>query len=246
MSIWHVGDTVKSLVWGNREATVSQEFGEYNAALADWYQYAADWGYPAGTHIAYDVAMERNTPIYSPVDGVVVASGPSDSYRPNPVAVETADDPATPEDDRYRIWFGHLWSDTVSVGDTVHVGQQVGYSGEQTIAGTMTPDGSGPHLHFELLSLGSHTAVDPAPLLEGAAGALQPGDVTGGAPAPGGDTGLADSIAGAVKGAAPRVGLFVVGGAAALLGLGMVFPAVANAVPAVRAVNVVRSVAHAR
>jgi hypothetical protein len=47
----------------------------------------------------------------------------------------------------------------------------LGTSGEQTKRGTMEPDGTGPHIHFELRSP-DDKAINPKPELEGAEGSL--------------------------------------------------------------------------
>lgn len=149
---------MKSQVWGFHDYPVSQDFGIYNASLAGWYQYASDYGWPAGTHIGLDVGMPRGTPIYANEPGVVERAGFSDSFRPKPVWIR--------ENDGDTAIYGHMWTNTVKVGDRVKKGDVLGTSGEQTVAGTMTPDGSGPHIHFELRSP-SGKAIDPTPELQG-------------------------------------------------------------------------------
>lgn len=159
---------VSSGVWGNEEREITQGFGVNLESIPDnWYAYAADWGFPYGTHIGVDVGMPRETPIYAAAAGIVTQAGWSDAFRPNPVTVETPDDPATPEDDREQHIYGHLWREAVSAGERVEKGQLIGYSGEQTVRGTMEPDGSGPHLHFERRDLSEQIALDPMPLLNG-------------------------------------------------------------------------------
>lgn len=158
--------------WGNKAYEVSQPFGVYNADLAGWYQYAKDYGWPAGTHIGLDVAVPKLTPIYATQPGVVLEAGWSDSFRPNPVKIK--------EDDGDEAILGHLWEATVSPGQKVKRGQLVGYSGEQTYRGTMTPDGSGPHIHYELRRpdplTGALVAVDPTYELSGSFDPQNPGN----------------------------------------------------------------------
>lgn len=160
-----------SIVWGGKPEPISQAFGVYNPELASWYGYAADYGWPAGTHIGLDVATPKFTPIYAAQDGVVKEAGWSDSFRPNPVRIS--------EKDGDEAIYGHLWSAAVSNGQKIKRGQLLGYSGEQTVAGTMTPDGSGPHIHFELRRpdpvTGGMTAVDPTPELTGGIDTQDPG-----------------------------------------------------------------------
>ena len=62
-----------------------------------------------------------------------------------------------------------MWSvnPAVVVGVQVGPGQYLGTSGEQTVPGTMDPDGTGAHLHFETRA-GSGCAFSPEELLAGA------------------------------------------------------------------------------
>ena len=62
---------MKSPVWGNVDYPVTQAFGERLGGKYDaWYAYAADWGHPAGTHIALDIGMPKGTNIYAPLQPV--------------------------------------------------------------------------------------------------------------------------------------------------------------------------------
>lgn len=164
------GDQISSLVWGNGSYPITQEFGVYNAANAQAYAYAASLGWPAGTHVGLDVGVPRGTPIFAAEPGEVIQSGPSHYFRPNPVYVK--------EDDGDIAIYGHLWQDYVSTGERVDSGDALGLSGEQTKDdGTMTPDGSGPHIHFELRR--GDKAINPKEELTGAEGSLHPKDSTG-------------------------------------------------------------------
>lgn len=162
---------ISSIVWDGKPEPISQQFGVYNPELADWYGYAADYGWAAGTHIGLDVAVPKYTPIKAAQSGTVKEAGWSDSFRPNPVRVI--------EDDGDEAIYGHLWSASVVPGQKVKRGQLLGYSGEQTVKGTMTPDGSGPHLHFELRrpdsATGGYVAVDPTAELTGGFDNRDPG-----------------------------------------------------------------------
>ena len=161
-----------SIVWGGDAYPVSQPFGVYNAELAGWYDYAKHYGHRAGTHIGLDVAVPKFTPIYASQSGTVQAAGWSDSFRPNPVTIKEADGD--------EAIYGHLWSNSVATGQRVKRGQLIGYSGEQTQAGTLTPDGSGPHIHYELRRpdalTGGMIAVDPVPELTGGIDMGHPGN----------------------------------------------------------------------
>ena len=167
--------SISSEAWGGVPFEISQPFGVYNAALADWYKYAASYGWPSGTHIGLDVAMPKGTKIYAVESGTVKESGFSDSFRPYPVVIE--------EDDGDIAIYGHLWSNVVTPDTRVRAGQFIGRSGEQTVRGTMQPDGSGPHLHYELRRpdpvTGGYKAVDPRAELTGAPDGYDPGSEYG-------------------------------------------------------------------
>ena len=158
---------MKSIAWGYDDYPITQGFGVYNPDTASMYGYAADYGWRAGTHVGLDVGLPKLTRVYSPVSGEVIQSGFAPYFRPNPVYVL--------QDNGDVAIFGHLWSDTVADGQRIKPGDLIGYSGEQTVPGTMTPDGTGPHIHFELRQPDPSTpsgfrAIDPSPELTGAKG----------------------------------------------------------------------------
>lgn len=164
---------MKSIVWGYNDYPITQEFGVINPGTAYMYGYATAYGYPAGTHIGLDIGMPRGTPIYAKDAGTVIQAGFSDSFRPAPIWIR--------EDDGDVAIYGHMWTNAVRVGERVLRGQYLGTSGEQTQRGTWTPDGTGPHLHFELRrptpgadgrGLSGYRAVDPKPELLGAVGEI--------------------------------------------------------------------------
>jgi len=156
-SLNKVGAEISSGTWGNETFPVTQAFG-VPGFRSDWYQYSAGYGWPAGYHIGLDVGMPKGTPIFATQDGTVERAGFNESFRPNPVYIR--------ERDGDLAIYGHLWENTVTTGDPVKKGQLIGFSGEQTIRGTMTPDGSGPHLHYELIS-SSGVAKNPIDELSG-------------------------------------------------------------------------------
>lgn len=186
-----VGSKIRSQIWGGKEFEVTQEFGTYDPATAGMYpgpNYTEPLGFPAGTHIGLDIAMPRGTPIYAINPGEVEFAGFSDSFRPNPVHIITKDNPDTVANEAgYREIYGHLWQNAVDTGDRVVPGKQIGISGEQTYRGTMNPDNTGPHLHFELHKPGEDTssgfrAVNPTQWITGVAGVLLPEDQEEGTP----------------------------------------------------------------
>ncbi len=159
-----VGQSVTSPVWGNVAYEVTQDFGVIGFR-PDWYDYSRFHGFPPGYHIGLDVGTPKGTPVYATSDAMVKQAGFSDSFRPNPVILETLDDPRTTGNDAgITEIYGHLWTDTVTTGQKVAKGQLLGYTGEQTVRGTMTPDGSGPHIHFEVYDTKGN-AVNPLPIL---------------------------------------------------------------------------------
>jgi murein DD-endopeptidase MepM/ murein hydrolase activator NlpD len=205
---------ISSIAWDYKEEPITQGFGVYNPSLADWYGYAADYGWAAGTHIGLDIGVPKFTPIYAVQPGQVKAAGPSDSFRPNPVTIT--------EDDGDEAIYGHLWSDTVTTGQRVKRGDLLGYSGEQTEMGTMTPDGSGPHLHFELRrpdrTTGGYVAVDPTAELTDGTDRRDPTNDYGSNPYTLGyslDPGTAESLETGGK----RLLLGLAGGVVAILGV---------------------------
>lgn len=160
--------TISSILTGNQPYKVTQEFGVNEPGVPDeWYAYAADWGWPYGTHVGIDIGTEMLTDIYAVADGIVTQVGMSEWFRPKPVWVRT-------DDGEVHI-YGHMWTNAVSAGERVRKGDYLGQSGQQTYVGTMTSDGSGPHIHFERRDEGRQLALDPEPLLRSGAIAKTPG-----------------------------------------------------------------------
>lgn len=230
------GQSLPSPVWGGASAsvgTVTQDFGTYNPATASMYDYAAAVGWTAGVHVGIDVGMPSGTPIYAAESGTVTEGHADGSlgqfFRPRPVQVKTQSG--------YLDIYGHMSRDAVQTGQTVQKGQLVGWSGEQTYPGTETPDGTGPHIHFERRDPGG-MAVNPVPLLvssptaggQGPAGGgfwVTPGGGPVGTPLssiPGADTvkqAVTDAIITPIARIAGRAGVFIL--ALLLLGAGVVF-----------------------
>lgn len=159
----HGMGTINSGIWGNQEFNITQEFG-IPGHKPEWYDYSKYHGFPPGYHIGLDVGMPLMTPLMSGEMARVSKVGtPAGGFRPEPVYTVSIDDPGTPQDEGgYTTIYGHIWQAEVEEGDTVEMGTLLGYSGEQTIRGTWTPDGSGPHLHLERLDP-NNDAIDPKP-----------------------------------------------------------------------------------
>jgi murein DD-endopeptidase MepM/ murein hydrolase activator NlpD len=117
---------------------------------------------PSGVHVGLDIGnMPRGTELLSLTEGVVeyrTSGQVDDYYRPTYLIVK--------RDNGHRILYGHMWAINVDKGQRVRVGTYLGDSGEQTRPGTMTPDGTGPHLHLEVWvpddCPSGYRAVDPA------------------------------------------------------------------------------------
>ena len=102
-------------------------------------------------HTGIDFRGETGDPIYATAAGTVSAAGWSGGYG-RMVEVDHGNGFAT----RY----GHLSQITVTVGDRIRVGQEVGRMGS-------TGRSTGPHLHYETRIDGE--AVDPQKFLDAGA-----------------------------------------------------------------------------
>jgi murein DD-endopeptidase MepM/ murein hydrolase activator NlpD len=230
------GQTITSPVWGNVPYPITQDFGVIHPQTAPMYpgwSYTEPLGWPAGTHLGIDIAMNRGTKIYAAHAGKVEQGGPAlaQFFRPHPVYLRTEDDPNTQKDESgYLEIYGHLWQNVVNMGDRVTQGQFIGYSGEQTELGTMTPDQTGAHLHFELHEPGhpetksGEKAVDPYAWLTGLpANTNQGGNGkpnTSPTPLPSADlSGLLAGAGGIIADFSKRGLLVIVGAAVLIIGL---------------------------
>ena len=102
----------------------------------------------AHNHTGLDFAAPMGTPIHSVMKGVVIFADWAGPYG-RQVQVRHEDGTVT--------WYNHMSKFSVSVGETVYAGDQVGAIG-------MTGNTTGPHLHFEVHPDGG-SAVDPDPWL---------------------------------------------------------------------------------
>lgn len=224
------------------DVPISQGFNEYNAGYdaSGGYDYVTAYGLEKGHHGGIDIAVDKGTKLFALNPGTVVRSGFSDSFRPAPVWIETEDNPDTRTDEAgfTEIW-GHMWTNAVGQGDSVKPGQLLGTSGEQTVRGTWNPDGTGPHLHFELRRglNGGKTIIDPTRWLSGG---VTPGEGEPDA-APEDDQDSEDGGGGDLLGGltdlGKRAGIAILGGLLLLLG---VFILVADRTPIGRVVKRLR------
>lgn len=199
---------VKSILTGNIAFPITQDYGVNSPDIPDWwYDYARDGGLEAGQHPGLDIGTPLGTPVFAVADGTVTGAVDAPSvdpfFRPNPV-YQTAQDGT-------QIIYGHMWDNVVDAGDKVTKGQYLGTSGEQTVKGTRTPDGSGPHIHFEVRDPAGQF-INPLDYLNGTTG--DPGDIPGG-DGSNGDGGQSGSLSGIVS----KLGVSVAGIAVLAVGI---------------------------
>ncbi len=107
-------------------------------------------------HTGQDFPVAVGTEVRTSNDGTVIrsealknATGAYISYG-NLIVIQLARSPNT------TVWYGHLSTRTVKVGDGITTGQLIGASGN-------TGHSDGPHLHYEIRTDG--TTVDPMAVL---------------------------------------------------------------------------------
>ncbi len=93
--------------------------------------YGSRWG---TLHAGIDIAAPIGTPVYTPVDGIVLEAGPASGFG-LAVAVQHSDGAIT--------LYGHVNQMFVSAGEVVAAGQQIAEVGNRG-------QSTGPHLHFEV------------------------------------------------------------------------------------------------
>ncbi|MFE0963396.1 M23 family metallopeptidase [Streptomyces fungicidicus] len=106
----------------------------------------------SGYHTGVDFAVPTGTSLKAVGAGTVVSAGYGGAYG-NQVVIKL--------NDGYYAQYAHLSSLSVSAGQTVTAGQQVGLSGA-------TGNVTGPHLHFEIRTTPDYGSdVDPVSYLRG-------------------------------------------------------------------------------
>ncbi|POX60852.1 peptidase [Streptomyces sp. Ru62] len=104
----------------------------------------------SGHHTGVDFVVPAGTPLKAVAAGTVVSAGWGGAYG-NQVVIKL--------NDGYYAQYGHLSQLSVSAGQTVTAGQQVGLSGA-------TGNVTGPHLHFEIRTTPDYGSdVDPVAYL---------------------------------------------------------------------------------
>lgn len=119
------------------------------ASLGTGYKVAGSM-WSSGYHTGVDFAAATGTPLKAVGAGTVVSAGWGGAYG-NQVVIQLADG--------YYAQYAHLSSLSVSSGQTVTAGQQIGLSGA-------TGNVTGPHLHFEIRTTPDYGSdVDPVAYL---------------------------------------------------------------------------------
>lgn len=111
-----------------------------HAAKRDYNQ-ASFWAYPWGksvTHKGVDIFAKSGTPTLSSIDGIVLRTGTS----------ERAGTYIAILGPKWRVhYYAHLASSTVSIGQWVSSGDDIG-----TVGATGNAAGKAPHLHYSIYS----------------------------------------------------------------------------------------------
>ncbi|MFI2411164.1 peptidoglycan DD-metalloendopeptidase family protein [Streptomyces sp. NPDC018947] len=109
-----------------------------------YHQSGSMWS--SGYHTGTDFVVPTGTSLKAVAAGTVVSAGPGGAYG-NQVVIKLADG--------YYAQYAHLSSISVSAGQSVTAGQQIGLSGA-------TGNVTGPHLHFEIRTTPNYGSdVDP-------------------------------------------------------------------------------------
>ncbi|MEW2452060.1 peptidoglycan DD-metalloendopeptidase family protein [Streptomyces parvulus] len=113
-----------------------------------YHQSGSMWS--SGYHTGTDFVVPTGTPLKAVGAGTVVSAGPGGAYG-NQVVIQLADG--------HYAQYAHLSSLSVSAGQSVTAGQQVGLSGA-------TGNVTGPHLHFEIRTTPDYGSdIDPVAYL---------------------------------------------------------------------------------
>jgi murein DD-endopeptidase MepM/ murein hydrolase activator NlpD len=104
----------------------------------------------SGYHTGVDFVVPTGTPVKSVGAGTVVSAGWGGAYG-NQVVVRL--------DDGHYVQYGHLSQLSVTAGQIVTAGRQIGLSGA-------TGNVTGPHLHFEIRTTQDYGSdIDPVAYL---------------------------------------------------------------------------------
>lgn len=126
-----------SMIWPTVCKTITQGYGNKNAA------------YVKGYHTGLDIGCISGSPIRAAHDGKISSAGWAGAYG-NQVKIAATGGLET--------WYNHLSKISATVGASVSQGTVIGYEGS-------TGNSTGPHLHFEVRVNGKD--VDPMKYLTG-------------------------------------------------------------------------------
>jgi hypothetical protein len=141
-----------SLIWGDLNFPISQEFGhtDFSLSHSDQYAYGALYGLDGRAHPGIDIGMPAGTWLYAPVDGTVLISGGNPFYSFYGNTQFGVGELLIQTDAGDQVILGHMGGIAVSPGQRVTTGQFVGLSGGD----------NGDHLHLEV-RIGGYQIVDP-------------------------------------------------------------------------------------
>ena len=88
-------------------------------------------------HPGFDIAQSMGAPVYAANSGTITIAGPVMGYGNNYVSIMSVDG-------RFFTGYGHMSSKSVTVGQKVRQGQQIGRVGNEGAS-------LGPHLHFNFI-----------------------------------------------------------------------------------------------
>ncbi len=136
---------VEQLSWNNAEDLITRN-AKITYATPYMGNYKLDGLEHVGSHLAVDIKVPSNTPVFSIGSGVVVKVSLMNSGFGNHIVVRHDNFPSFDNaaiSTTYYSSYSHLGSVIVSEGDTVRKGQQIGLSGQSGAAST-------PHVHFQI------------------------------------------------------------------------------------------------
>jgi murein DD-endopeptidase MepM/ murein hydrolase activator NlpD len=147
--------------WNNFPSVTATNYGYDLAGVSGREHYYrgpqnTPWGYPVqgpisqgvrNGHVALDFSIVEGTPVHATLDGMVKTVGKDPDGYGKYVVVENGP---------YEVYFAHLSSIPVRVGDRISAGQLLGLSGN-------TGNSTGPHLHYEIRRSGH--PLDPRKFL---------------------------------------------------------------------------------
>lgn len=139
--------TQEPTTWKTTAPVAGQTIGEYSMEALSYNQTTRDWR----VHNGVDIAAEEGTPVCAAADGEVSAIYEDDSLGKT-VVIRHADG--------YETTYASLAAEvTVKAGDTVELGQTIGYVGQTALVETAL----GAHVHFSVTCQAQ--PVDPAQFL---------------------------------------------------------------------------------